>query len=151
MFQKILVAVDLVEEGNSRKALATATELARHFGAALQVIYVRHVMDLAVDYLPPDVVEREERDAIARLKAMTSGIGIADDRLSFAAPLGNIAEGVLSAADDFGADLIVVGAHRPSMAKFLLGSNATKVTRHAKASVLIVREDGRAAGAEELT
>lgn len=151
MFRKILVAVDLAENGNSRKALDTATELARQFGASLQVIYVRHVMELAIEYLPPDVIQREEKDSVARLKAMTSGVGIADDRLSFASPLGNIAEGVLSAAEDFGADLIVVGAHRPTMAKFLLGSNATKITRHAKASVLIVRESNADGAMSDLT
>ena len=138
MFRKILVAVDLTD-GASRKALDTATELARGSGAALQVIAVRHTLDLAADYIPRDVMAKDEKDAIGRLKAMVSAVGIADDRLSFASPAGSIADGVLSAAEAFGADLIIVGAHRPSMAKFLLGSNASRITQHAKASVLVVR------------
>ena len=36
-------------------------------------------------------------------------------------------------------DLIVVGSHRPSMATYLLGSNASTIVRHARSSVLVVR------------
>lgn len=139
MFKRILVAVDISEPEHSRKALDTAVAMARAEGAFLQVIYVRYALDLALEYLPPDVLVRDEKEAIGRLKEMTSSIGVPDDKLSFASPIGSIGEGVLAAAGEFGADLIVVGAHRPSMAKFLLGSNATRITRHAAASVLIVR------------
>jgi nucleotide-binding universal stress UspA family protein len=34
----------------------------------------------------------------------------------------------------------VVGSHRPTMATYLLGSNAKTIVRHAKCSVLIVRK-----------
>ncbi len=37
------------------------------------------------------------------------------------------------------ADLIIVGAHRRSMATFLLGSTASALSRHAKCTVMIVR------------
>ncbi len=53
--------------------------------------------------------------------------------------LGSIYSEVLDEAATWGADLIVVGSHRPSMATYLLGSNATTIVRHAKASVLVVR------------
>jgi nucleotide-binding universal stress UspA family protein len=36
--------------------------------------------------------------------------------------------------------LIVVGSHRPTMATYLLGSNAKTIVRHAKCSVLVVRK-----------
>ena len=45
----------------------------------------------------------------------------------------------LAEAEDWGADLIVVGSHRPTMATYLLGSNAKTIVRHAKCSVLVVR------------
>ena len=38
-----------------------------------------------------------------------------------------------------GADLIIIGSHRPAMSTYLLGSNATTVVRHAGCSVLVVR------------
>jgi hypothetical protein len=46
---------------------------------------------------------------------------------------------VLAEADAWGADLIIVGSHSPSMGTYLLGSNAQKIVRHANCSVLVVR------------
>ena len=43
--------------------------------------------------------------------------------------------------DIAGYDLIVVGSHRPAMATYLLGSNASTIVRHAPCSVLVVREN----------
>ena len=39
-----------------------------------------------------------------------------------------------------GADLIVIGSHRPAMSTYLLGSNAKTIVRHAKCSVLVLRD-----------
>jgi universal stress protein F len=43
-------------------------------------------------------------------------------------------------ADEWGADLIVIGSHRPAMSTYLLGSTAKSVVRHATCSVLVVRD-----------
>jgi nucleotide-binding universal stress UspA family protein len=43
-------------------------------------------------------------------------------------------------ATEWGADLIVVGSHRPVMSDYLLGSNAKTIVRHAQCSVLVVRD-----------
>lgn len=48
--------------------------------------------------------------------------------------------GILSVAADYQADLIVIGSHgRKGIGRFLLGSVADSVARHATCSVLIVR------------
>jgi nucleotide-binding universal stress UspA family protein len=36
-------------------------------------------------------------------------------------------------------DLVVVGSHRPTMKDYLLGTNAARVIRHARCSVLVPR------------
>jgi nucleotide-binding universal stress UspA family protein len=46
---------------------------------------------------------------------------------------------LLRDAEAWGADLIVVGSHRPVMSDYLLGSNAKTIVRHAQCSVLVVR------------
>jgi nucleotide-binding universal stress UspA family protein len=38
------------------------------------------------------------------------------------------------------ADLIVLAAHRPELKDYLLGPNASRVVRHAKCSVYVIRE-----------
>jgi nucleotide-binding universal stress UspA family protein len=53
--------------------------------------------------------------------------------------LGSIYREILRAAQEVPADRIVMGSHRPERKDFLLGSNAAKVARHAKCSVLVVR------------
>jgi nucleotide-binding universal stress UspA family protein len=53
--------------------------------------------------------------------------------------MGSIYHEVLHEVEDMGADLVVVGSHRPSMRSYLLGSNAATIVRHATCSVLVVR------------
>ena len=53
--------------------------------------------------------------------------------------LGGVYPEVLAEAKECGADLVVVGSHRPSMSTYLLGSNAKTIVRHAICSVLVVR------------
>ena len=47
----------------------------------------------------------------------------------------------LAEAEDWGADLIIVGAHKLSMATYLLGSTASAIVRHANCTVMVVRGD----------
>ena len=61
------------------------------------------------------------------------------ERVSKVVTMGSVYHDVLAEADRLKADLIVVGSHRPSMATYLLGSNAATIVRHARCSVLVVR------------
>jgi nucleotide-binding universal stress UspA family protein len=61
-----------------------------------------------------------------------------------AVEVGDIREKIIDAAEEWGADLIVVGSHgRSGIPRFLLGSVAEFVARHAKCSVEIVRASAR--------
>ncbi len=51
-----------------------------------------------------------------------------------------IYEEVLRAAERLGADLIVMAAHRPELSDYLIGPNSARVVRHARQSVLILRD-----------
>jgi len=56
---------------------------------------------------------------------------------------GSITEGIVDAAEKFGADLIIVGSHGKSgIARLFLGSTSQSVSTHAKCSVLIARLPG---------
>ena len=52
----------------------------------------------------------------------------------------SIYAGILGVAEEAGADLVVIGSHRPALKDFLLGTNAARVVRLARCSVLVVRE-----------
>jgi nucleotide-binding universal stress UspA family protein len=53
---------------------------------------------------------------------------------------GTVYREVVEAAKDLNIDQIVMGAHRPSLADFLLGPNSARVARHAGCSVTVVRD-----------
>jgi nucleotide-binding universal stress UspA family protein len=47
---------------------------------------------------------------------------------------------ILAVAEEAEADLVVVGSDRPAMKGYLLGTNAARVVRHARCSVLVARD-----------
>lgn len=52
---------------------------------------------------------------------------------------GTVYREIVEAAKDLDIEQIVMGAHRPSLADFLLGPNSARVARHAGCSVTVVR------------
>ena len=46
---------------------------------------------------------------------------------------------ILEVAEKENADLIILASHKPGLIDYFIGSNAAKVVRHAKCSVLVVR------------
>ena len=52
---------------------------------------------------------------------------------------GTVYREIVEAAKDLNIDQVVMGAHRPSLADFLLGPNSARVARHAGCSVTVVR------------
>ena len=53
---------------------------------------------------------------------------------------GTVYREIVEAAKDLDIDQIVMGAHRPSLADFLLGPNSARVARHAGCTVTVVRD-----------
>ena len=53
---------------------------------------------------------------------------------------GTVYREIVEASKDLKIDHIIMGAHRPSLADFLLGPNSARVARHAGCSVTVVRE-----------
>ena len=53
---------------------------------------------------------------------------------------GTVYKEIVEAAKDLDIGQIVMGAHRPSLADFLLGPNSARVARHAGCSVNVVRD-----------
>ncbi|NIO41631.1 MAG: universal stress protein, partial [Burkholderiales bacterium] len=52
---------------------------------------------------------------------------------------GRVHEQIIKQAKKLNVDLIVVGAHTKDLKDYLVGSNASRVVRHASQSVLVVR------------
>lgn len=140
MFKTILVPVDLGEVEAARPALDKAVELAKGAEGALRLIYVRSIVPVTyMEFMPPTFDEEQQGEAETKLANIAASVDLPAERVSAVVRLGSVYNEVLDEAEKTGADLIVVGSHRPSMATFLLGSNASAIVRHAKCSVLVVR------------
>jgi nucleotide-binding universal stress UspA family protein len=142
MYKKILVAVDISEADVTQPALEAAVSLAKVGpDAQLRLINVQPLVPVAfIDYIPPNFDE-EMREATEKdLAALRGKIVYPAERVSSIVRFGAVYPEVLAEAEEWDADLIVVGSHRPTMATYLLGSNAKTIVRHAKCSVLVVRQ-----------
>jgi nucleotide-binding universal stress UspA family protein len=140
MFKTILVPVDLAEVEAAKPAIDNAVELAQGSEGTLRLVYVRPVVPVTyMEFMPPAFEEEQQAEAEKTLAELASTVTLPAERVSAVVRFGSIYNEVLDEAEKTGADLVVVGSHRPTMATFLLGSNASTIVRHARCSVLVIR------------
>ncbi len=140
MFKSILVPVDIGETEVAQPGLDKAVELAKASGAPLRLTYVRSPVPYAMnEYIPAEYYDSDEKSALKALGELMVKLELPKDRMSVSSPFGNVYDEVLKEAEAVKADLIVIGSHRPNWSTYLIGSNATKIVRHALCSVLVVR------------
>jgi universal stress protein F len=140
MFRKILVAVDLADAGPAPKGIAQAVELANASGGIMRLVNIQPLLPATfMEYVPADFDAEQEKRATLALQGILAAVPLAKERLSGVVRVGGIYHEILGEAVNWGADLIVVGSHRPVVSDYLLGSNAKTIVRHALCSVLVVR------------
>jgi nucleotide-binding universal stress UspA family protein len=141
MFKRILVPVDVHDVAVATEAVRMAVALATSFGGELRLIYVPHPI---IPTSPMVVISQSVYDELgvfekAELDRLATTIACPAERISTTVRIGGVYPEVLAEAADWRADLIVVGAHRASMATYLLGSTAAAVARHPACTVMIAR------------
>lgn len=125
-------------------ALARAVELATSLGSRLHLLHV--VEDLvyqpwmmepyAVDFR--GILESTQKECEVRLRRMAEALKVPTVTCCI---IGRPVDGILEYANDQRIDLVVMGSHGQSaVTRFLLGSVAERVVRHAACPVLTVRE-----------
>ena len=138
---KILIGVD-----HSKFSGDVLRAVVMQFRTERAEIRVMHVLQpiapappqMAPGYAPElDDQKEPARELVERIANELRGAGF---KVETAVEVGDIREKIIDRASDWGADLIVVGSHgRSGIQRFLLGSVAEFVARHAKCSVEIVR------------
>ena len=140
MFRKIIVAVDLADSAQPPKGIAEAVELANASGGVVRLVNIQPLLPATfMEYVPADFDAEQEKRASEALKEVVARVPLPKERLSGIVRIGGIYHEILGEAAEWGADLIVVGSHRPVVTDYLLGSNAKTIVRHALCSVLVVR------------
>ena len=146
MFRKILLPIDVAEPEIATEAVEAATALAKAFDSQLRLI---HVTSPVVVASPMAVIPQAVYDELgvyekSELQRLAAPIDLPKGAISTVVRIGAVYPELLSEAEDWGADLIVVGAHKRSMATYLLGSSAAAIVRHAACTVMVVRSGKKA-------
>ncbi|WP_428512749.1 universal stress protein [Roseovarius sp.] len=139
MFQKLLLAVDINAMEGAHRLAQAAKLLAAGDGAEIHVINVvpGSGMNMVGAAFEGDYNRSAKSAAEKALKDWTDGAF--DGKAQVHVTEGTIYDSVLRMADRIGADVIVVGAHRPELRDYLVGPNAARITRHANQSVIVIR------------
>lgn len=143
MYRDILWPIDLNEESSWKAALEPVLMLAESNNARLHVMTVVPSFGLSMvsQFFPKGYEEKALKAADEQLHAFVrQHIPEALGPVQHIVGHGTVYEQILKTADQIGADLIVMASHRPELQDYLLGPNAARVVRHAKQSVLVVRE-----------
>lgn len=142
MYKDIMLPLDLGHENEQAKALETAIRLAKADGARLHVITVvpDYGMSIVGGFFPEGHEKAVMEKATADLHAFTKAHLPDDLPVQHIVAHGSIYREILAYAEKTGCDLIVMASHRPELEDYLLGPNAARVVRHAKCSVLVVRD-----------
>jgi nucleotide-binding universal stress UspA family protein len=139
---KVLLAVD-----DSKFSDAALQAVIAQFSPQGTEVLVLHVVEPITLSSPPQMSSsytpeletqvKESRELVEREVQKLRGAGF---KTHGAVETGDIRGKILDAAAESGTDLIVLGSHgRKGVQRFLLGSVAENVARHAKCSVQIVR------------
>ena len=145
-FKKILCPIDFSEP--SYQALKMASEMAQKFAAELTVI---HVIPDIPKASPPDPnaeateaylrYQRElEAESKKLLNAAVSRYTARELKVREIIEMGDAALIVAKIADEEDADLVVVSTHgRTGWRRFVFGSVAERIVRHAQCPVLVIQ------------
>lgn len=144
MYKTILVPVDISESDLTHQVIPHVEALAKMNDATVYFMTVipsiPYYTSLGLAY-SASVPSKEEfrKEALLQLTEIVKGFNIPEDRIKKNIFSGTPKDQILEFADDIHPDLIVIASHRPSVATYLLGSNASAVVRHAKCSVFVAR------------
>jgi nucleotide-binding universal stress UspA family protein len=145
MFKHILIATDGSEL--AERAAVQGFELAKALNAKVTVVTVTEpwtafLTGEAAIAFPVDEYDKGAAANAARILTATSEIAKKQDVACITAHIKDQfpAEGIVTACNSHGCDLIVMASHgRHGLAKLLLGSQATKVLTMSTVPVLIYR------------
>lgn len=144
MYQHILVPLD--GSATSDRALQEALKLAQQNGAQLRLVHVVEEIlvpeyEASFDYATlHEVVMRNGENLLEHAKKTAQQAGIEAETALLETAGERIPSMIVTDAQKWGADLIVIGTHgRTGFNRLLFGSVAEGVVRTAQAPVLLIR------------
>ncbi len=137
MFSKIMVPVDLGHLETLAPALEEAGRLAAWHGAALCYVGVTAATPGPLGHTPKEFAAR--LDAFAAGEGARCGRPASGHAIISHDPAVDLNHRLIDAIRETGADLVVMGSHRPGWAEHIFSSHAGYVASHAPISVMVIR------------
>lgn len=135
MYKKILVPVLFDNEHDTSGAYDVARALAED-GAEFHIIHVMETIPAyATVQIPEELMKKTKEEAARSLIESAKAFPNAKTHLVG----GHAGRTIVDYATEYGIDCIVIASHKPGLEDFFLGSTASRVVRHAKCSVHVIR------------
>ncbi|MDI9246359.1 universal stress protein [Marinobacter sp. CHS3-4] len=139
MYSKILVPVDLAHTDQMSKALDTAIDIAKHYGATLFYVSVTNTTPSSVSHNPSELADKlqEFADEQGKIHGVDTDIEV----ISATDTAVELTDRLVKMIHDSNADLVVMASHKPGIGDRLhiLHSNAANIVKNSDVSVFVVR------------
>ena len=138
MFKSILIPIDVSVPEEAQRLLLAGKNMAQTWGADVHVATVIPNVGMAIvgSYMTEDF-ENQSRKAVA--SELAQAVAAAGLQAKQHVLVGTVYDRIIDLAAKIDVGLIVIGAHQPELRDYLLGSNAARVVRHSRQSVMVLR------------
>ncbi|MBL1421699.1 MAG: universal stress protein [Alphaproteobacteria bacterium] len=140
MYKNILLPIDLDENRDIPKTIETAIALSQLYNAQLYVMTVLPDFGMSIvgSYFKDGFEKDTKKHAKDALRAYIDK-HFADIDIKMVVATGTIYREIIAAGKKLDIDLIIMASGHEDIEDYLLGSNAARVVRHSKQSVMVVR------------
>ncbi|WP_417604496.1 universal stress protein [Oceanimonas baumannii] len=140
MFKEILLPLDFEHENLSAQVVESALRLC-HPEGRIHLLYVNpsRVHHAAAPFYSKELLEKQDEAIRAQLDEFMQTHIPDEHRGRLEVRHGVVYDTILARAKKLAVNLIIMPASRPGAETYLLGSNSSKVVRHADCAVLVVR------------
>jgi universal stress protein F len=136
MYQTIVVPVDVSNSDKAGAMLETAQKLGGGSAKIILTNIVEEIPSYIAAQIPDGYGKKAQANAVDELTRIAKSAG---SDAEIVVSVGHASRGILDVADEKKADAIIIASHRPGFQDYFLGSTASRVVRHAKCSVVVLR------------
>lgn len=137
MFKHIMAPVDLSAVDKLDRALKATADAAKQHGAKVTYVSASNVTPNSVAHTPEEF--KQKLADFAAAQAETHGIDADSHALILHDQRADLDHALVGAANDLGADLVIMASHDPTFFDHFWSSNGGAVARDSSASVFLVR------------
>lgn len=137
MYGNIMVPVDLAHADKLDKALATAADLAKHYGASLHIAGVTATAPSAVASTPEEFAQHLRE--FAAQQSRRYGVTFDATALTTPDPAVDVDDALQRLIEEQGTDLVVMASHVPGFTDYVFASRAGFLASHTSITVMVVR------------